>query len=127
MISILHDPRDLHAGWGVSTCKGCGAPIVWCHTDKGKRFPMDLQPGEGGPFEVFAELFPDGSAVDPGVQRARPRPSTRAASSPGWWPHWVTCPLHVIERIPAELVEQLGRVVARKWGPLFAPRSRGRA
>lgn len=44
----------------MSTCKGCGAPIVWKHTPKGKAIPLDAKPERRlvlrGPLSETAEL-----------------------------------------------------------------------
>lgn len=31
-----------------ATCHSCGAPIVWVHTEAGKRMPIDPEPVDGG-------------------------------------------------------------------------------
>lgn len=124
MISVVRDPdpSDLEGGWGVSTCRDCGAPIVWAHTSRAKRIPVDLKPREGGRLELYIELFPDGSLVDPGVQRVRERPAERPEASPAWWPHWATCKARrrPLRLVPRALVEQLRDLMGRKWGPLFS-------
>ena len=115
---------------GPSTCADCAAPIVWAVTDRGERMPIDLEPRPGGGWELFAEYFPDGEPVEPGVHRARPRPDERPASSPAWWPHWATCSRR--RRPPRRrgaalelLLGQLRALRGRKWGPLFAARTDG--
>ena len=30
------------------TCKSCGARVIWCHTESGKRMPLDEEPSERG-------------------------------------------------------------------------------
>jgi hypothetical protein len=31
-----------------ATCSTCGAPIIWAHTTKGKRIPLDAKPHPDG-------------------------------------------------------------------------------
>ena len=44
----------------MSTCKGCGAPILWKHTPRGKAIPLDPKPEKRlvlrGPLSETAEL-----------------------------------------------------------------------
>lgn len=126
MIALVPDPRDLDAGWGVSACRDCGASIVWAVTEGDRRMPVDFAPAEGGRLELYTEHFPDGSPVEPGIQRVRTRPGDRPASSPAWWAHWATCRRRgrPPRSLPAELLEQLRELMARKWGPLFGSGSR---
>jgi hypothetical protein len=118
---LVLDPGEwLDAGWGVSSCRDCGASIVWAVTEAGARMPVDFAPVAGGRLELYIELFPDGSPVEPGVQRVRTRPADRPAGSPAWWSHWATCSHRRPPRsLPAELLAQLRRLMGRKWGPLF--------
>lgn len=99
MISVVEIPQS----WplGPSSCRDCGAPIVWAVTDAGRRLPVDLHPDPQGSLELFTEHFPGGEPVEVGVQRVRTRPADRPPASPAWTTHWATCP-------------------ARRWGPLFA-------
>lgn len=32
----------------TGTCRSCGAPILWVHTAKGTRMPLDAEPVDGG-------------------------------------------------------------------------------
>jgi hypothetical protein len=87
-VTLVADAEQI----GPARCDGCQARIVWARVHgcaDGRSLPVDLDP-EGGPLELFAEVFPDGTAVD-GVQWVRQRPDDRPAGSPGWWPHWATC------------------------------------
>lgn len=127
MISLVRDPGNLDAGWGVSRCRDCGAPIVWALTEADRRMPVDFDPAEGGAVELYTEHFPDGSPVEPGVARVRQIPAERHPSSPAWWPHWATCPkIRRPPRFPLELWERLRALMGRKWGPLFGSTGEGR-
>lgn len=51
----------------VAHCRSCSAPIVWTVTSKGKRMPVDAEPGFAGKFKVVPS--DDGewqAAYDPG-------------------------------------------------------------
>ncbi len=111
---------------GPAACADCGDAIVWALTEAGRQMPIDVEPRAGGRFELFAEYFPDGEPVEPGIHRVRTRPNDRPASSPAWWPHWATCSARPRRtRAWAALREQLRRLIDRKWGPLFAARTGG--
>jgi hypothetical protein len=111
--------------FGPSTCRDCGAAIVWALTDTGRRQPVDLSSNPQGEVELFCEYFPDGSPVDSGVQRVRRRPAHRPSDSPAWTVHWATCTARRIPAaLPAGLVVGIERAIARKHGPLFARLSR---
>lgn len=43
----------------ISTCRSCEAEIIWVETEKGKRMPIDAEPGPGGRFT----LSDDGKTV----------------------------------------------------------------
>ncbi len=116
-VVVVADPE-----YGPSRCRACGAVIVWALSEAGRRMPVDVEPAPGGSLELYTEYFPDGSPVEPGVQRVRRRPPDRLESSPTWWPHWATCASpgrRPPKRLPSELRAQLGRLMSRKWGPLF--------
>lgn len=36
-----------HAGRSPSSCRYCGAPLIWCKTPAGKKAPLDAVPIEG--------------------------------------------------------------------------------
>lgn len=122
MIAVVADPH-----YGPSRCGGCGASIVWALTDAGRRMPVDADPVAGGELEIFAEYFPGGEPVDPGVQRVRQRPAERPPSSPAWRSHWATCAARRGPRpMPSEVLAFIANAARRKWGPLFG-RGGGRA
>lgn len=115
-IAVVADPQ-----FGPSRCHACGVPIVWAMTDAGRRMPVNAAPIAGGELELFAEYFPDGEPVDPGVQRVRMRPADRPPSSPAWRGHWLTCPARrALRPVPREVAAFLSRAAALKWGPLFS-------
>lgn len=62
----------------TSTCRSCGAPIIWAHTPNGKSMPLDAEPD------------PTGNIVlDDGTARVEPNQTltgTRHTS------HFATCP-----------------------------------
>lgn len=117
-IAVVPDPH-----YGPSRCKGCHRAIVWALTEAGRRMPVDVEPVDGGEVELYAEYFPDGSPVDPGVQRVRARPADRPSSSPGWRCHFLTCSARRgPQRIPQQIADFIARARGIKWGPLFSSR-----
>jgi hypothetical protein len=47
----IHGPtKPVDKDWVVSECKSenCRAEIVWCHTENGRRMPVDAEPVVGG-------------------------------------------------------------------------------
>lgn len=84
-----------------TACRSCGAPIVWAATPGGAPVAVDLEPVAGGPLELYAEYFPDGSPVDD-IQRVRGRPPCRPPHSPAWQAHqgapWPCEPDHPCSR-----------------------------
>jgi hypothetical protein len=87
LIAVVRDP-DL----GPGRCPSCGAPVVWAVDAQGSVLPFDPAPAAPGlgVWELYSEIFPDGTPVD-GVQRVRLRPEERPPSSPGWHAHpaWI--------------------------------------
>jgi len=37
----------------MSTCRSCGATIVWAITDSGKRMPVDAEPDPAGNLSIW--------------------------------------------------------------------------
>jgi hypothetical protein len=107
--------------FGPARCRDCNAVVVWALTDTGRRMPVDFEPSPQGTLELFTEHFPDGSPVDPGVQRVRRQPPNRPPGSPAWSIHWATCPARrpLPPRLPADIVLQVERAAVRKFGPLY--------
>lgn len=60
----------------TSTCKGCGASIVWIVTEAGKNMPLDAK--------TTTMWLVDAEGAQQGSPRAKPV-QVRA-------PHWSTCP-----------------------------------
>jgi len=51
----------------MSTCNGCGAPMVWAMTTTGRRIPLDAAASDQGPVPLEVEdgnLAPTGRTVD---------------------------------------------------------------
>lgn len=75
---------------GPAQCRRCGVAVVWAldEHDAGTTFACDAEPAPPGlgAWELYTEVFPDGTPVD-GIQRVRPRPEEREARSPGWNRH----------------------------------------
>ena len=66
----------------MSTCRTCGADIVWTVTDTGKRMPVDAQPRGDGNLVLSTE---------DDVLRAR-APGLFDADKPRYVSHFVICP-----------------------------------
>lgn len=68
----------------MSLCKTCGARIVWCRTDTGKRIPVDPEPcRDGNLVLVSGDLLPTVRSVG------------RAEYKPGqalYQAHFASCP-----------------------------------
>lgn len=47
----------------TSTCRSCGAPVIWAVTASGKRMPVDAEPVEGGNVRLDDVGLPDPQAV----------------------------------------------------------------
>jgi len=78
------DSSPRHGVGSVTTCASCGAEIIWCRTDTGKRMPVDAHPATDGNFIL------DG---DPQLPTARS--VARVDSEPGQplhRSHFATCP-----------------------------------
>lgn len=65
---------------GVSECRGCGAPVSWARTARGKHMPLDPEPHPEGNVEVDAGVA---TVVDP---------AQKALFGERYMPHWATCP-----------------------------------
>ena len=83
----------------MNVCLGCGEPIRWVLTERGRRMPLNPDP------------HPDGTVVVRLVD-GRPRAHVLTgpelpAQEPAWRPHWVTCPS------APEFRARQGRTVAR--------------
>lgn len=85
--------------WETSTCRSCGAPVIWALTEAGKRIPVDPEPMAGGNIVLSDKPFrprPDGVGPAVYIPRAhilsqaegmtrRPAPEARQS-------HFATCP-----------------------------------
>lgn len=76
----------------ISTCKFCGAGIIWGVTDAGKKMPVDADPSELGTHVL----------IDWDPPRVVPVGAGELAFStlPKHTPHFATCPNYVRERRP---------------------------
>lgn len=75
----------------ITTCRGCGAPIVWIKTPAGKSMPCDASPVlyiKGGPDKIVRA---NGEVVA-GVIIKDGLPDLGAVDGVGYVPHWSTCP-----------------------------------
>lgn len=43
-----------------STCRSCGAPVIWAHTETGSRMPVDPERVQGGNVMLIADVTDDG-------------------------------------------------------------------
>lgn len=73
----------------TSTCRGCGAPIVFIRTQAGKSMPCDAEPvtywqEPGGPHKI---VTPNGE-----VRSARLEGDLQQATGIGYVSHFATCP-----------------------------------
>lgn len=72
-----------------STCRSCGARLLWAITEKGRSIPLDRNPVPDGNIEI--EEFEEGPPMSRVVSRQR-------ELSPGLFPatryksHFATCP-----------------------------------
>lgn len=69
----------------TSTCRSCGARIVWARTVNGKSMPVDADPADSGNVELIPE--DTGSAMRAIVHGQAP-----LDDRPLHWPHHATCP-----------------------------------
>jgi len=68
-----------------TTCRSCGAPIIWCLTRNGKRMPVDANPDPDGNIAIVARV---GNAP-PAIEILNTR---RSESFDAGEPHFATCP-----------------------------------
>ncbi len=45
------------------TCRSCGAPVYWTETEKGKRMPVDREPGDDGNIVLIVAESLEGSRL----------------------------------------------------------------
>lgn len=72
----------------MTTCRSCGADIIWARTEHSKRMPLDAQPVDGSQGHTFVLRDPT-SAEGPLAISATP------AQLPGevyYVSHFATCP-----------------------------------
>ena len=75
-----------------STCKSCGAPIMWLKTDKGKWMPVDIKTEQFYPDPVGAKTY---IMNDGHTMRGTPAPKDKEVLpcvASGNVSHFATCP-----------------------------------
>ena len=83
----------------VKTCKGCGAPIVWITTTKGKAMPcnaeaVDYQENKKGASLIVTEA---GNVVRGDIiTGGGASPLARVVDGKGYISHYATCPAAVL-------------------------------
>ena len=75
----------------MSTCKSCGARIIWCVTEQGKRMPVDRQPSNDGTVHVF-ECPEDGTDMCEVLGDILKRELAREQGEFLYKSHFATCP-----------------------------------
>lgn len=83
-MTTVSPPEEVD-GYQVSACSAasCGAPIIWAHTEKGSRMPLDAQPSPAGSVLLYGSPEHPRSRVVPRAERAD-RTDLRLS-------HWATC------------------------------------
>lgn len=66
----------------MSTCKSCGAEVIWKVTEGGKKTPIDAEPCEDGNLFFFGSGAHPVSMIKPGLKFDGPRYKS----------HFATCP-----------------------------------
>ena len=51
----IHGPAPRSVDRQISECRSCSAAIIWVETEKGKKMPIDAEPGTGGRFALSAD------------------------------------------------------------------------
>lgn len=77
----------------VRTCKGCGQPILWAFTQKGKLMPLDPTPSPDGGFYLVNgedELGKPKSPLAVSTSAAEDMPEIDP-EDPRFVAHWATC------------------------------------
>lgn len=75
----------------MPTCRSCGAEIIWCVTESGKRIPVDRAPSKIGNLEL--------------VDQGNDPPLAKTASAEAKWKfvsHFATCPHAAKHRKPRD-------------------------
>jgi hypothetical protein len=65
----------------MTSCRACGAPIIWARTGSGKAMPLDAQPNPAGNVELTGD-----SCKVWGTAHDWPEDQLR------YMPHHATCP-----------------------------------
>ena len=72
---------------GSSTCKSCGAPVIWKVTEGGKKIPIDPEPCEDGNLILFGT-------------GAHPLSMMKIWTGDKYKSHFATCPNAAAHRRP---------------------------
>ena len=73
----------------MSTCRSCGAEVLWAETTGGKRIPLDPEPVAAGALLVVKRrMSPSGELVP----LVRPVRRGEAPASPRYQTHFASCP-----------------------------------
>lgn len=75
----------------MSTCRSCGAPVVWAVTTTGKRMPVDADPVDGGNV-LLSPAVSSGQAPTATVVGKAVQPNLFGDDSPRYVSHFSTCP-----------------------------------
>jgi hypothetical protein len=74
--------------WRVSNCRGCGAPMIWTITRKGKKMPLDPEPVSRAMAGEKALLFEIHEPLPTGDRTPR---AILTHAVEGHLSHWATC------------------------------------
>lgn len=73
----------------MSACRSCGAEIIWCRTERGKKMPLDAQPSDND--TLHSGLFVLRERDDPGGPLAMAAWGLEG-TEPHYVTHFATCP-----------------------------------
>ncbi len=76
----------------ITTCKSCGARILWALTATGKRMPIDSEPSEKGTLFLVGLAAIDHRSTLEDARQAREKAAPRYTS------HFATCPAAAVHR-----------------------------
>jgi len=90
--------RPAASPWSTSTCRSCGAVVVWAVTPRGKQMPVDVEPSPVGNLILVAPEL----QTDPPRVLMLHTDSERAEVEPGQLrtSHFATCPNGPAHRRP---------------------------
>lgn len=84
-------PVRIQAAGRITTCRSCGARIIWITTASGKAMPCDASPVY---YKTYGVKKPRDRVVtlDGNVMSCQIVPETEENNGFGYVPHWGTCP-----------------------------------